>query len=86
MNFFCFRYSSKEVKHDQGDVNSQVRGVLEDNDYRSISMVGRVYKVFAKILANMLQRVIGQLVGETQSAFVQGRQILDGALIVYEVV
>ena len=32
------------------------------------------------------KKVMGDLVGETQTAFVQGRQILDGALIACEVV
>ena len=54
-------------------------GAQEIKDYRPISMVGCVYKMIAKVLANRLKIVMGQLVGETQSAFVQRRQILDGA-------
>ena len=44
-------------------------------------MVVCVYKVVAKILANRISKVMGLLVSETQLTFVQGRQILDGALI-----
>ena len=53
----------------------------EIKDYRPISMVVYVYKVVAKILANRISKVMGLLVSETQLTFVQGRQILDGALI-----
>ena len=40
----------------------------------------------SKILAKRLRNVVPCLVRETQSAFVQGRQILDDALIASEVV
>ena len=55
-------------------------------DFRSISMISCIYKVIAKILANRLRTVMNGLVGETQTAFIQGRQILDGTLISCEVV
>jgi len=55
-------------------------------DYRPISIVGSIYKVIAKILSRRLRRVVSDLVGETQTTFVSGRQILDGALIANETV
>ena len=58
----------------------------EVRDYRPISMVGSVYKVIAKIMSRRLREVLPKLVGETQSAFVKDRQILDGALIANETV
>jgi len=56
------------------------------NDFRPISLVGCMYKVLAKVLANRLQSVIGSVVSDVQSAFVKGKQILDGILIANEVV
>ena len=61
-------------------------GAKDIKDLRPISMVGCVYKVIAKILANRMKNVMDVLVGEVQSTFVKGRQILDGALIAYETV
>jgi len=51
------------------------------NDFRPISLVGSMYKIIAKLLANKLRLVISSVVSETQSAFVKNRQILDGIFI-----
>ncbi|GJX62020.1 RNA-directed DNA polymerase, eukaryota [Tanacetum coccineum] len=53
-------------------------------DFRPISLIGSVYKVVTKILANRLSLVILDLVSDTQSAFVANRQILDGPFIMNE--
>ncbi|GJS06333.1 RNA-directed DNA polymerase, eukaryota [Tanacetum coccineum] len=53
-------------------------------DFRPISLIGCVYKVITKILANRLATVISDLVSDIQSAFVANRQILDGSFILNE--
>jgi hypothetical protein len=55
-------------------------------DFRPISLVGSMYKILAKLLANRLRLVLGSVISETQSAFIKNRQILDGILIANEVV
>nr|XP_029148315.1 uncharacterized protein LOC114925208 [Arachis hypogaea] len=61
-------------------------GAKEIKDLRPISMVGCMYKVISKVLVRRMRSVMPALVGETQSAFVQGRKIHDGALIACETV
>ncbi|KAL4313144.1 hypothetical protein GQ457_01G007670 [Hibiscus cannabinus] len=56
------------------------------NDYRPISLVSRFYKILAKVLARKLILCINEVVGDTQFAFIQGKQITDCALIANEVV
>jgi len=56
------------------------------NDFRPISLVGCLYKILSKVLANRLRMVMGSLISETQTTYVKGRQILDGILIANEVV
>nr|GFC16892.1 RNA-directed DNA polymerase, eukaryota [Tanacetum cinerariifolium] len=54
-------------------------------DFRPVSLVGSVYKIIAKILANRLVGVLGDIVSEVQSTFIAGIHILDGPFILNEV-
>ena len=56
------------------------------NDFRPIALVGCLYKILSKVLANRLRLIIGRVVSVTQTAFVKDRQILDGILIANKVV
>ena len=48
-------------------------GASNIRDFRPISLVGSVYKILAKVLANRLKEVLDQLVSESQNSFVGGR-------------
>ncbi|RVW82549.1 hypothetical protein CK203_047063 [Vitis vinifera] len=57
----------------------------EDLGILDLSVLGGLYKLLAKVLANRLKRVVGKVVSNSQNAFVRGRQILDASLIANEV-
>ncbi|GJZ36016.1 putative RNA-directed DNA polymerase [Tanacetum coccineum] len=59
---------------------------LSLNDYRPISLIGRQYKIIAKLFANRLSTVISSVVSNVQMAFIKGRQIIDCPLIVDEII
>ncbi|GJR32994.1 putative RNA-directed DNA polymerase, eukaryota, reverse transcriptase zinc-binding domain protein [Tanacetum coccineum] len=56
------------------------------SDFRPISLIGCQYKIVAKVLANRLALVIPLVVSEVQMAFIKGRQIMDGPLLVNEII
>ncbi|GJR97832.1 RNA-directed DNA polymerase, eukaryota [Tanacetum coccineum] len=56
------------------------------SDFRPISLIGCQYKIIGKILANRLSTVIGSCVSSEQTTFIKGRNILDGPLILNEVI
>ena len=63
------------------------KGDAEDlKDFKPINLLGSLYKLLAKVLANRLKRVVGIIVSDDQNAFVEGRQILNTSLIADEVI
>ena len=61
-------------------------GVEDLKDFRPISLLGSLYKILAKVLANRLKKVVAKVASDTQNAFVEGRQITNASLIANKVI
>jgi len=55
------------------------------NEFRSISLVGCLYKIVAKILSRRLKKVLHKVIDVRHSAFLEGRGIMDSVLVANEV-
>jgi hypothetical protein len=55
-------------------------------DFRPISLFECLYKLIAKVLAVRLGKVMNLLIASNQSAFIKGRNLVDGVLVVNELV
>ena len=51
---------------------SKKSGAEDFKDFKPISLVGSMYKLLAKVLANRLKRVMGKLINKAEHIFVEG--------------
>lgn len=56
------------------------------HDYRPISLIPCTYKILARVFSERLKKVLPLTISDQQYAFVEGRQILDSALIANEII
>ncbi|XP_026384529.1 uncharacterized protein LOC113280094 [Papaver somniferum] len=53
-------------------------------DFRPISLMSSINKIISKFIATRLKKVLPIIISHQQSAYVEGRQIMDGAIIANE--
>lgn len=82
--FFYRGIISKDLGADSITLIPKKSGAFALNDFCPISLIGGPYKILDKILANRLKRVLLYIISLVQSAFLEGRQIVDLVVVAHE--
>ncbi|XP_058727137.1 uncharacterized protein LOC131598567 [Vicia villosa] len=85
-NFHFGEVLSKAVISSFLALNPKSSNLISLDDYRPICLVGCMYKAISNLLAGRLKKVLNSIISPCQTAFVSGRQLLDGILVANEVV
>ncbi|WVZ54242.1 hypothetical protein U9M48_005067 [Paspalum notatum var. saurae] len=64
----------------------KVKGATNIKQFRPICLLNVIYKIITKVLTIRLTKVADSVISENQTAFIPGRNILDGVVIVHEVI
>lgn len=85
-DFFRSGYMPNQIDCTYVSLIPKVAHATSIKDYRPIACCSALYKIVSKVLTNLMQSVMGDLVGKSQSAFVKGRVIFDNILLSHELV
>jgi hypothetical protein len=65
---------------------SKITDATRIQQYRPICLLNVSFKVFTKVLNNRILKVIDKLIGSSQTAFIPGRYIMEGVVILHETI
>ena len=54
--------------------------------FRPICLLNVSFKIFTKLVMDRLTEVAGKIISPSQTAFIKGRYILDGAVMLHEII
>lgn len=81
---FCHRELEPGMNHTQLCLIPKVRDADKVSDYRPIILCTVSYKIISKILVLRLKKILGNIISDTQAAFVPGRKISDNVMVAHE--
>ncbi|GJT96115.1 RNA-directed DNA polymerase, eukaryota [Tanacetum coccineum] len=90
INYIDASELSQKAKFPQGcnspfiDLIPKIHDAKDVKDFWPISLIGSLYKIIAKFLANRLSLVMSDLISDVQTTFISKCQILDGPFILNE--
>lgn len=84
--FFLTSYPPREINVALLTLLPKCDNASTMKNFRPIACCTILYKVISKVLANRLKGVLNSIVGDSQSAFVKGRLILDNVMLSQELI
>ncbi|KAH9320148.1 hypothetical protein KI387_021917, partial [Taxus chinensis] len=84
--FYRTRNLLKELNNTHIVLAPKKMDAKDFKEFRPISLVNAIYRIFTKIIATRLQLIMNDLISRQQSGFIKGRIIQDGVIMVHETI
>lgn len=86
LQFFETGKILKEINNTTITLVPKVPNPTHVKEFRPIACCTTLYKLIAKVITVRLKQVVDKIVGPAQSAFIEGRNILDNVIVAHELV
>jgi hypothetical protein len=78
-------WMSKRVNYDIITLLQKVKDANRIQQFRPICLLNYLYKWFTKVLTLRLESMAGRIIHKYQTAFIQGRNIMNGVMTLHEI-
>jgi hypothetical protein len=78
-------WMSKRVNYDIITLLPKVKDANRIQQFRPICLLNYLYKWFTKVLTLRLESMAGRIIHKYQTAFIQGRNIMNGVMTLHEI-
>ena len=83
-DFYLGKLDIKRLNYGVITLIPKVKNAMDVKQYRPICLLNVSFKIFTKLLLDRLEGVVDKLISNSQTTFIKGRYILDGAVILHE--
>lgn len=68
------------------DLISNLEDSKSIDTFKPISLCNLIYKIISKVATNRLKVIVPNIILDEQKDFIQGRQLMDGAILIHELI
>ena len=84
LSFLNSGHMLKKINYTHIALIPKIKKPQRVSDFRPISLCNVIYKIISKVLVNRLQRILPQIISDSQSAFLPSHLITDNVVVAYE--
>jgi len=83
-DFYLGKLDIKRLNYGVITLIPKVKNAMDVKQYRPICLLKVSFKIFTKLLLDRLEGIVDKLISNSQTTFIKGHYILDGAVILHE--